>query len=487
MTRVALAFAVVSSLCVAGCGDDGRGSDAPKGEGGGSSQGTGGSGTAGGGATSGGGGESGGTGLGGSGGTGGGTSGEEVRQSLLTTHHRYIPNQMFGGWGPHLGHLLWAGPQRARQLYFVDDMCAQTSGGQPALCDVNVDHTLGYYHREGDSEQPTWSSIGAATLPGTVQQNTATIAAADGSALYTYGIAVAAARIVECTFPLPAGPAACNYLPFVLPPFSNYIGAAISPDGFRLVWWTVVSDGGGGSFHYIVDYGGGWNGPRSGGAAGYNDSSYINIGFPTDDPPRFVMHTQLVSGLAPNWSFFGGIGEAQLDSANAVQWSLPFAPVEGDGVISTNDIWVDPVSQDQHVIARTNQGRAAYYHRPKGGAWSASTFSLDGTLRARFVPHCAAGTQPTLEACDRLALVAGPSGSGLTVRVSEASDRVPGQPIDWASLAERSIELPAGYESIVAIYPGSVPYQLTPATSIDVAIVGSERQNEVLSVSLVAP
>ena len=49
-------------------------------------------------------------------------------------------------------------------------------------------------------------------------------------------------------------------MPFTLVPSSNYLGAAISPLGYRMVWWTGVVDGGGGSFHYVVDYGGGWNG-----------------------------------------------------------------------------------------------------------------------------------------------------------------------------------------------------------------------------------
>lgn len=491
MNRVAFTplvrvWAVILSL--AGCGDDGAGAHDTSSSAGGSTSNQGAAGAGGANATGGmgGAGTIGGADQGGAGGAEGTLADYTVTQSLITTNHRYIPNQMFGGWGPHLGHMVWASDDDDRQLYFVDDLCSQMSGGQPALCDVNVDHTLGYFRREGTKEEPTWALIGAATVPGTVQQNTATIASADGATLYSYGIAVAAARIVECSFALPAGPAACNYLPFVLPAFSNYVGAAISPDGYRIVWWTVVADGGGGTFHYIVDYGGGWNGPRSGGAAGYNDSSYINIAFPTDDPPRFVMHTQLVSGLAPNWSFFGGIGWASLDTADAVDWSLPLAAIDGDAVVSTNDIWIDPVSQDEHVLARTNEGRAAYYHRPPGGTWSPATFFVDSTLRARFVPHCAGGGT-TRGDCDRLALVAGTAGTGLTVRLARASDRTPGQPIDWSSLSERVIELPTGYESIYAIYPGAVPYQVVPGSSIDVAIVGSERQNEVLNVTLSPP
>jgi len=273
---------------------------------------------------------------------------------------------------------------------------------------------------------------------------------------------------------LPSGPAVCATLAFVLAPSSNYIGAALSPDGYRMVWWTGVVDGGGGTFHYIVDYGGGWNGPRSGPAAGYNDASYINIGFPTDSPARFVMHVQLVGGLAPNWTFYGGVGTGDLTTSDPVAWSLPLAAVNGDDpVVSTNDVWVDPVSQDEHVVARTNAGRAAYYHRPAGGVWSPPLFSLDATLRARFVPHG-----------DRLALAYGPSGGGLAFRVAGAADRPPGEPIDWALLAERAVVLPEGYEDLYAIYPGAPPYQAAPSDDVEIAVVGAVRQNEVLGVTL---
>jgi len=377
---------------------------------------------------------------------------------------------MFGGWGPHLGHLVRAGANGDGALYLVDDVCAQAAGGALAPCDVGSDHTLGVYRRDADG----WMLVATSPIAGAVQQNTATIVSADGSALQTYGVDVALRRVVECTFPLPTGPMTCAVLPFDTGAFSNYVGAAISPDGYRLVWWTGVVDGGGGSFHYLVDYGGGWNGPRSGGVAGYNDASYINIAFATDAPARFVMHPQLVSGLAPSWSFFAGIGEGDLTTTTAVTWSLPLSAVNGDDpVVSTNDIWIDPETQDQHVLARTNAGRAAYYHRAPPGPWSGPLFTMDATYRARFVAHG-----------DRLALVAGPNGGGLDFRVATKDERPAGEPIDWGLLEPTSVDLPEGYESVYAIYPAAPPYQVAASTAIDVAVVGAERQYEVLGVSL---
>ena len=48
----------------------------------------------------------------------------------ITGEHRAIPGAMFGGWGPHLGHLVHA----SRPLW-VDDLCSPNVAGD---CDVNI-------------------------------------------------------------------------------------------------------------------------------------------------------------------------------------------------------------------------------------------------------------------------------------------------------------------------------------------------------------
>ena len=66
--------------------------------------------------------------------------------AVITDHHRYIPGAsgMFGGFGPHLGHLVRAKTSSGtgEALWLVDDYCAQS---EPGLCDVYDDHTLAYY------------------------------------------------------------------------------------------------------------------------------------------------------------------------------------------------------------------------------------------------------------------------------------------------------------------------------------------------------
>ena len=423
----------------------------------------------GGGATSSDGGHSqaGGSGTGGEG--GGGVASYAVETALISDQHRFIDGAMFGGWGPHLGHLI----ELPSGVFLVDDVCSQPRGSSLLPCDASDDHTVGYYRR-GPSG---WALVTTQALPGLVQQNTATIASADGSALHTFGVDVAAGKIQECTFIAPAGVVTCAELPFTLAPGSNYIGAALSPLGHRLVWWTTVVDGGGGSFHYIVDYGSGWNGPRSGDVAGYNDASYINIAFPSTTPATFVMHSQLVAGLAPNWTFTGAIGVGSLTTSDPVVWSVPLASVGGtDPIASTNDIWIDPVSNDEHVIARAASGAAAYFHRPASGSWTAAAFVLDQSFRARLIPHG-----------DRVALAYGLAGAGLAFRVATEADRTPGSPIDWGALGEQAVALPDGYGDLYAIYPAGPPYQLAPGSAIELALVGAERQFEVLGVTLTPP
>jgi hypothetical protein len=399
---------------------------------------------------------------------GGGGGGPKFEVEVITTRHRFIPNAMFGGWGPHLGHLVRAPDANGgTALYFVDDVCSQ-SGGSPPVCDVLHDNAVGVFRLDGG----TWTNLGETPLPGQVQQNTGTMAMA--GVLRTYGIDIANEVVQECSYDTKTATRACEALPFSLDASSNYIGAAVSPTGTQMVWWTVVKDGGGGSFQWIANYGGGWNGPRTGDVGGYNDSSYINIAF-RKDTTAFTMHTQLVSGLAPNWAFLGATGEGDAASTNAVTWANSLAPPAGDSVMSTNDIFIDPTTSDTHLLARTTQGAAVYYFRPKNGSWSGPLTVISGVLRARF---SASG--------NGLAMVFGPTGAGLKYKLAPAASIVAGKPIDWTTVAEHSVPLPAGYDNIDAIYTESSVYQTTPTQDIHVAVVGATRQNEALHVGIVS-
>ncbi|MBK8254317.1 MAG: hypothetical protein IPK82_16820 [Polyangiaceae bacterium] len=384
--------------------------------------------------------------------------------SVITNRHRFIPGQMFGGWGPHLGHLIRSLAQdESTALYWVDDACSQAGGPAP-VCDVLHNSTLGTYRLDAAG----WTALQEVTLPGKIQQNTGTIER-EGT-LYTYGVDVESHVVRECSFDTTASVQTCTSLPFTLDSYANYIGAAISPQGYRLVHWTDVVDGGGGSFEFIINYGGGWNGPRKGSAAGYNDASYIHIAFQKNST-LFTMHGQLVSGLAPNWSFLGAVGDGDLAQDLPVTWSNALAAPQGDTVASTNDIHIDPVSSDTHLFARATSGAALYYFRPNGGSWSGPLFTLPSAYRVRFSASSAG-----------LAMAYGLAGKGLFYRL--APSPTPGEPIDWSNLVETAVPLPPGYENVVAIYPESSVYQSAPVGGFHLAVVGETKQNEVLFVAI---
>ncbi len=452
-------------FAIAGCGDTRESATSMSGHAGEGGLGVGGLGVGGMGTGAlGGGGNAGAASVGGAGGDGVGGQTATPTFEVITDRHRYDPGKMFGGWGPHLGHLMraQASDVSGSTLWWVDDHCAQAPG-PGAVCDVNDNHSLGYFELSANG----WSERAVIALPGTIQQNTATIVDPASGELQTFGIDSGASALYMCRYHPTAGGLGCQGLPFTLVASSNYVGAAVSPAGHKLVWWTGVVDGGGGTFHYIVDYGGGWNGPRSGGAGGYNDASYIHVAFGGATANDFTMHGQLVAGQSPNWTFLGAVGYGDLGTTLPVSWSLALSPPEGTAVISTNDIWTDPASGDTHLVARLESGAAAYYHRPPGGSWSNVSFELAATYRARFV-----------FSEDHLVLVYGPNAGGIAYRSAGPLARVAGLPIDWGALTEHTVEvLPPGFGQLYAIYPESPMYQHEAAEGVHVAVVGSAEQH----------
>jgi hypothetical protein len=371
----------------------------------------------------------------------------------ITRDHRFVPDAMFGGWGPHLGHLV----EIASELVWIDDLCDQEVRFD---CSVNTNRRLGLFQRDGAA----WVHARTVTLREHVQQNTATIT--DGRVAWTFGIDVRAGRVIECRHEVETS--ACDRIPIDTGPSANYVGAAIAPSGWRVVWWTNVVDGGGGSFSFLVDYGGGWNGPRTGPIGGYNDCAYAHVAFaPAGDAATFFC--QVVAGFAPSWTFGTLVGEARLGADAPVAWRNALAAPPGDSVTSTNDLWIDPATGDAHLLARSELGAALYHHRPPGGEFAlARTF--DATFRARW-----------LVTADTIALVTGPNAGGITVYAAERSATVAGSPLDLALRLEAVV---AG-GLIQGIYPLASAYQRSEPSAPSFAIVTADRQFEAVGARVV--
>lgn len=376
-----------------------------------------------------------------------------VTVERVTDQHRVVPGAMFGGWGPHLGHLVRAGGE----LYWVDDLCDPTVSGD---CDVNVNRRVGVFRRD----LMGWTPI--ATIPLTnIQQNTGTVATED--ALHTYGVDVAVGRVTECITEIASASSTCSHIPISTGPSANYVGAAISPAGDRLAWWTNVVDGGGGTFSYVVDYGGGWNGPRTGPIAGYNDFAYAHAAF-VEGEPRFTFFGQVVSGLAPAWTFSTLVGEADLSTTAAATFTSALAAPPGDAIASTNDLFVDRRTNDAHLLARATSGAAVYYHRPasgpSAGVWSAPRVLAPASLRARF-----------LESAEWIVIVSGPDTGGMNVRRFDRRDVIAGEPLDFSRVIEE--ELPVPFHRFVGVYPEADVTQDAPVGGLHFCAVGADAEN----------
>jgi hypothetical protein len=133
---------------------------------------------------------------------------------------------------------------------------------------------------------------------------------------------------------------------------------------------------------------------------------------------------------------------------------------------------VDPVTGDTHVFARTTDGAAAYFFRPAGGSFGPAAEIFPKSYRVRLV----------LLADGTLALARSRDGEGLGVRFVPRSRRTAGKPVEWSEAPEIRPSLPEGYETLYAIYPETSVFQTAAVSTLELALVGSAREHEVLHV-----
>ena len=369
----------------------------------------------------------------------------------ITTTHRYDPGKMFGGWGPHLGHLLRA-PDNI--LWFADD-----TGN-----DVMKMPAIDYYHLVNNS----WQLAGTLPTYGQVQQNMGSVMKSNGI-IHTYGVDIQNHRIEECYFSTIQDYKACNLHSFPLDLQANYIGAVISATDTIAVWWTNVRDGGGGTLEYMYNTGGGWSAPLKSDIAGYNDLSYINAVF--IDSTHLAMLAQGVSGVAPNWSYSALYTVAEMGKPITGWQLLGPAPTSGP-VKSTNDIWVDK-QKGVHVLASAVSGGTIYYWQPYGGPIYGGLATIPSRYRARFV-HATNSSN--------LFVVYDTSNKALayyTVDTTKLAGQIP-----FASLAPQVIALPPDFGYVYALYPEASTYQTGVTKDMNVAVNGDGNEGVVIHVVL---
>ncbi len=371
--------------------------------------------------------------------------------ATVTSAHRFQQGVAYGGWGPHLGKLLRS---TTNELYLADD-----TGN-----DVTRNAGLAYYKQVNGQ----WVQIGSNAFLGTVQQNTGSVM--KGTVIFTYGIDTENHRVEECYFDTVQNTKGCKHLPFVLPANSNYIGAALTPSGHRVVWWTNGGNGAPGTFEYIYNFGNGWNGVVSSNIAGFSAVGYINIAFYDDS--RFVLHAKLMAGVGPQWTFIASYADGSLGS-QITTWGNLASVGASDLISATNDVWIDPQG-GTHILGQSVAGTTSYHYRSPGsnGAFSKVLASFPGVYRARFIKSTDGN----------LYVAYGKQGDGLRVITIPLSS-INGA-LSLQESASQKIATSAGYEFIDAIYSESSIYQTQPVSGFNVAINGSTRQGEIVHIQL---
>ncbi|PCC74627.1 hypothetical protein SAMN02745121_06992 [Nannocystis exedens] len=370
-----------------------------------------------------------------------------VALALITDDNRaYV--EMHGGWGPHLRGLMRASDD---SLWFCVD------AGE----DVHHNRTIRYFRR--GAGEPAWSLVAEQPHTDGIQQNAASVLV--GSTILTYGVNIQQHFLEECSLDT-ADPAvrACNAVlvggqVYTTPPASNYVGAAVLGPGARVVWFTVVGEGGGpGRWVYTYNYGGGWNGPVEVDLGGANDLGYVHAMASPGGQLQLV--GQAFTGAYPDGTYAAVVADVTMGQ---VPTFLSLEPPDPAAQIRSGaDLFHDGAG-DTHVLAAFD-GVVAYYHRPGGASWAGHTAPLHvfpDTYRARFV-------RP---AGDRLWLVRGSIG-GQGVQLLRAPEQR-GGPVDWAAAEVVDVTSPGpGFAAPSALYVESPTYQLAPAGALEFAVCG---------------
>jgi hypothetical protein len=278
----------------------------------------------------------------------------------ISAQHRFQNGAMGGFWGHHLGHMVRTATQG---LWYVDDTGT----------DVNIDPAINYYRFDGTK----WILMKTLTNPLTIQQNTATIAV--GDSIFTYGVNISGGYIEEAVCDARRNTAAYSPKVRFIGGSTNYLGAAVSPGGTRVVWWTrVVTPTGPSDWDYIYNRGSGWSSTIVSHIPGA-DFSYVFASFLDDT--TFYAGGEVPSGNGP-WTFQVGAGKVVI--------GLPlqaFTIMKGDNT-SALGIWVNRANGDVHLITYGAYGGFGYFYRPAGGTWTDTVSlsdNLTGASRCRFI------------------------------------------------------------------------------------------------------
>ncbi len=357
----------------------------------------------------------------------------------VTDEHRFQENVMSGHWGHHLGHLVRTA---TTGLWFVDD-----TGN-----DVYITPKARYYQLQHDG---VWAWRADIMNPGQVQQNTATVAV--GDSIYTYGIDIANGYLTENWIDTRTLSSEAHKIVKV-EPNTNYIGAAVSPKGIRIIWWTNVVDGGGPcKWFYTFNDGQQWHPVITSAIEGANDFSYVVVTFANDS--TFYAAGEAIGGLAPNWTYDLAVGKVVLGEAITGFIKLP-----GDNYTAC-DIWCNQLNGDLHLLGNGKGAKVNYYYKPSGGTWpdSFETITDPETIYR--------GTR-FIDAHDGYLYLILSTPAGLKfkyLKKDQITDEIP-----FDALTTIDIHNNPGFNRVFAVFPERAEFQTTPIGGINFAYPGND-------------
>ncbi len=378
---------------------------------------------------------------------GGATAGEPLPEHLayhvtrVTEEHRYdstSPGLMSGHWGHHLGRLVRTD---GTGLWFVDD-----SG-----TDVNVSPKTRFYHLDADS---VWRLKAEIENPGTIQQNTAAVAVRD--TVFAYGLNIAGPSIVELWLDTRTMDTGSRVIRWTVSN-TNYIGAAVSPRGERVVWWSKVVDCDAPTKWYYSFYrDGAWSRNVASDVAA-NDFSYVIARFLNDT--TFYAAGEAIGGCLPDWTYALGVGKVVLGKPIA-DWAI----MPGENLTS-NDIWYNERDGSVHLLGNARGGNMTYYHLPAGGAWPDS---------ARIVSDPTSIWRGTrfLDSRDGNLYLVLSTPNGLKLK-SVAKDAIDG-PLDIDAMPTYDLYREPGFDRIFALYVECRTLQTSNVLGVNFAFPGND-------------
>jgi hypothetical protein len=390
--------------------------------------------------------------------------------SIITTNNRvyHSGGQMIGSWAPHLRGIM---RNFNHDLFFVSDR------GPSVWSNTAID----YYKKTSSG---SWSLIGSqAHLPG-IQQNTASLMIGNRF-IFSYGIDTSPTRYIEECYFDTVNPAykTCNVIyisgaPFSAAPNSNYIGAAVDTDGVtRIVWWTTVgANGGGGQWHYIYNFGGGWNGPVTSNLSGYNDFAYV---YGTLKNSRFIGVGQLFLGTYPTGTYQASMANFRLGEPLGLHLLFPKTSLEyaqGKRVWTGSDVLIEP-SGAVHVMAATGNSTSldnniAYYYLPHS--------NLPPSLTATGYIQDAAKPRFTFNRDYFSIVVPKTTYGGTMIDVyQKAIYTAWGMPFDISSESKRALGIShdPNFGRTDAVFVESPQYQTLVPTGLQIGVMGDWYRN----------